>query len=60
MLTIMLGKPGLSVLGVVFLIIMFNIFATKMIKKYQQKQMKIKDERTKMCNEVSEKNLETI
>ncbi|CAJ0933999.1 unnamed protein product, partial [Mesorhabditis belari] len=52
MLTILLGTPGLSVLVIVCLIIVFNVFVTKLIKKYQQQQMKIKDERTKMCNEV--------
>ncbi|CAJ0934689.1 unnamed protein product, partial [Mesorhabditis belari] len=51
-LTWSLGISALGGLFVIISVIIFNILSSRLIKRFQAKQMQLKDERTKMCNEV--------
>ncbi|CAJ0929792.1 unnamed protein product, partial [Mesorhabditis belari] len=51
-LTTVLGAPALGGLAVVLIVIVLNLVATRFIKYFQVKQMVVKDERSKMCNEI--------
>lgn len=47
-----IGVSFLGGLGVVFLMILFNIYIGKILNKYQSTLMKDKDARTKCANEI--------
>lgn len=48
----MLGLAAVPGVVVMVLLVPFNIYTSVFIKRWQVQQMRVKDERTKMCNEV--------
>ena len=52
MLWFTLGPAALAGVTIMLLFIPLNYFSSRYIKRYQIAQMKVKDERTKLSNEV--------
>ena len=51
-LFLLMGWPVIAGFLLLLLLIPLNIFITKLEKKYHSKQMKIKDDRSKLMNEI--------
>ncbi|CAJ0581901.1 unnamed protein product, partial [Mesorhabditis spiculigera] len=52
LLSVLMGPTAVSGIALMLLLIPFNYFTSVLIKKLQLKQLKVKDERAKICNEV--------
>ena len=60
MLAITLGWAAGAGVIIMILFVPLNFLTSRFIKTSQQKQMKIKDERTKLSNEVGLKAVKTV